>query len=37
MEHTLEEYRKKKVVPTRLQYDDYYRPSKHNDDKDEKI
>lgn len=25
--HTLEEYKKAKIVPTRLQYEDYYKPT----------
>ncbi len=25
LKNTLEEYRKRKIVPTRLQYEDYYR------------
>ena len=33
--HTLEEYRKKKVVPTRLQYEDYYRNSKEEKEVEE--
>jgi len=28
MKHSLEEYRKRKVVPTRLKYEDYYRTTK---------
>ena len=25
LKHSLEEYRKRKVIPTRLKYEDYYR------------
>lgn len=35
--HTLEEYKKRKVVPTRLKYEDYYKDNKKPSEQDVKI